>query len=179
MIWKTINAVGYQLVWLTSVARAAHGDPYSGPLAALAFAMLVFVFGGQRRSDLQLVPLVLGIGLLTDGAWLTLHLLDYSAPWPSASSTPAWMLGIWLAFGMTLNHSLTFLKGRYALAALLGAIGGPLAYWSAARGFGALHFIATMPVVFTCLSLAWVVLVPLLVLLADRLHVPQRQVTAS
>ena len=178
MSWKIVNAIGYQLVWLTSVARAGHGDPYSGPLAAIAFAVFVLAFGGQRRSDLQLVPLVLAIGFLADGAWIALHLLDYGAPWPSASFTPAWMLGIWLAFGMTLNHSFAFLKGRHALAALLGAVGGPLAYWSAARGFGAVHFIAPPPVVFTCLCLAWIALAPLLMLLADRMHVRRQQMAA-
>jgi hypothetical protein len=145
VIWKATNAVGYQLVWLVSVASAANGSLYAGPLAATAFAVMVLAFG-----------------------WL-----DYSAPWPSGHLAPGWILGIWMAFALTLNHSLAFLKRRYALAALLGGIGGPLAYWSASHGFGAVHFVAATSTVLCGLCVGWALIAPVLVRFAEQRSLPR------
>ena len=102
-----------------------------------------------------------------DSAWIALGWLDFRAPWPSTQLAPGWILGIWLAFSLTLNHSLAFLKQRYALSALLGAIGGPLAYWSASQGLGAVHFDAPMTTVLPGLCVGWTGLFPLLVRMAE------------
>jgi hypothetical protein len=173
VIWKATNAVGYQLVWLVSVASAANGSLYAGPLAATAFAVMVLAFGNQRRADLLLIPLVLAIGLLADSAWIAFGWLDYSAPWPSGHLAPGWILGIWMAFALTLNHSLAFLKRRYALAALLGGIGGPLAYWSASHGFGAVHFVAATSTVLCGLCVGWALIAPVLVRFAEQRSLPR------
>jgi hypothetical protein len=178
MTWKLANAIGYQLVWLASIIGATHGSRFAGPLAAALFACLVLAFGGQRRADLRLIPLVLAIGVLVDSAWIALGWLDYSAPWPSADFAPAWILAIWLAFALTLNHSLAFLKRRHALASILGAIGGPLAYWLAADGFGAVHFIAPVPAVLIGLGVAWALMVPMLVRIADDAQVRETHAVA-
>lgn len=167
MIGKVANAVGYQVVWFTSVIGAAHGLAYAGPVAACIFAILTIMYGGARHPDLRLIPLALLIGVLADSAWIALGWLHYSAPWPSAQFAPAWIVGIWLSFAMTLNHSMAFLKGRYALAAVLGGIGGPLAYWSASRGFGAVHFDASASTVLIGLGIGWAVVFPLLVRVAE------------
>jgi len=169
--WKLANAIGYQLVWLASVMGAIHGSRYAGPLAAALFACVVLAFGGRRRADLRLIPLVLVIGLFADSAWIALGWLHYSAPWPSPDFAPAWILAIWLAFSLTLNHSLAFLKRRSALASLLGAIGGPLAYWLAADGFGAVRFDAPVMTVLVGLGIGWALMVPMLLRIADDARV--------
>ena len=62
MIWKAINAAGYQIVWFVSVAGAARGSKFAGPLAAVVFAIMVIALGNKRRADLRLIPLVLLLG---------------------------------------------------------------------------------------------------------------------
>ena len=69
--------------------------------------------------------------------------LRYAAPLPALPG-PAWIATLWVAFAMTLQHSLQWLMARPLAAVLFGAIGGPLAYWGASRGFNAVAF--TMPV---------------------------------
>jgi hypothetical protein len=162
MIGKLLNAIGYQLVWLVSIVGAARGSALAGPIVALVFIALVLAFGGQRQADLRLIPLALLVGLLAESAWIAIGWLHYETPWPLAWLAPAWMIGIWLSFALTLNHSLAFLKHRHALAALLGAIGGPLAYWSAARGFGAVHFDASIATVLIGVGIGWACIFPLL-----------------
>jgi hypothetical protein len=167
VIGKLLNAIGYQLVWFVSAVGAAHGLLYAGPSAAAVFVMLMLAFGGERRADLRLIPLVLLIGLLTDSAWIGLGWLDYSAPWPSAQFAPAWIVGIWASFAVTLNHSMAFLKRRYLLAAALGAVGGPFAYWGASRGLGAVHFNAPATTVLVGLGIVWMCVFPLFARLSE------------
>lgn len=179
MTWKILNGLGYQLVWIACVAGEAHASQLAGPLATAAFAALVLAFGGQRRADLRLVPAFLLCGLLLDSAWIAMGWMDYSTPWPSLPWSPPWILCIWIAFALTFNHSLAFLKHRYALAALLGALGGPLAYWSAARGMGVVHFQAPAAYVLAGIGLSWAAVLPLLVRTAELRSVPAaREVTA-
>ena len=168
MIWKLANAFGYQVVWLASVVGATHGARSAGPLAATLFAFMVLAFGGHRRADLWLVPWVLATGLLVDSSWIALGWLDYTSPWPSAEFAPGWILAIWLAFSFTINHSLAFLKHRYALASLVGATGGPLAYGCATHVFGAIHFDAPDKTVLTGLGIAWAFLLPALMRIAEH-----------
>ena len=162
MIGKFLNAIGYQLVWLVSIVGAARGSSSAGLLAATAFIVCMLAFGGQRRADLRLIPLALGVGLLVESAWIAMGWMHYSTPWPLAWLTPAWMIGIWVSFALTLNHSLAFLKGRHALAAAIGAVGGPLAYWGAERGFGAVHFDASVATVLLGVGVGWACIFPLL-----------------
>ncbi|HTA65581.1 MAG TPA: DUF2878 domain-containing protein [Xanthomonadaceae bacterium] len=172
MIGKFANALGYQLVWIACVVGAANASLVAGPMATALFAMLVLGFGGQWRADLRLIPILLLCGLLFDSAWIALGWLDYSMPWPSPQFSPSWILCIWVAFALTFNHSLAFLRGRYLFAALLGAIGGPLAYWGAAHGPGVVRFDAPVAIVLGGLCIAWAVLLPLLVRIAESRLAP-------
>ncbi len=172
MIRNLANAIGYQVVWLVSVAGAGHGSAIAGPLAAIAFIASTLAYGGRRRADLRLIPLALLIGLLIDSAWIELGWLHYNAPWPSDHIAPAWIIGIWVSFALTLNHSMAFLKGRHALAAALGAVGGPLAYWSASRGLGAVHFDVPATLALIGLGAVWMGVFPLLVRVSEARHTP-------
>jgi len=68
-----------------------------------------------------------------------------------------------------LRYALSWLAGRYALGALLGAVGGPLAYASGIR-LGAAEF--GRPLVPSLLTLAgvWLVVTPALLWLEARLR---------
>ena len=82
--------------------------------------------------------------------------------------SPPWMVGLWLNFAATLNVSLAWLRERYSVSALFGAIGGPLAYYSGAK----LGATAALPTLTGLLLLAvgWGVMTPLLVWLAKYLR---------
>ena len=43
------------------------------------------------------------------------------------------MVMLWVNFAMTLNVSLGRLRGKYLLAGILGAFGGPMAYYGGAE----------------------------------------------
>lgn len=75
------------------------------------------------------------------------------------------MVALWVNFATTLHTSLRWLLGRHALAALLGALGGPASYYAGAR-LGALTFPADPTVSLIVLALVWSVAMLLLLKLA-------------
>ena len=55
------------------------------------------------------------------------------SPGPLPMLAPAWILALWALFAIALREPLRWLHGRWPLAALLGALGGPLSYAGAER----------------------------------------------
>lgn len=165
---RLANALGFQGVWFATVAGAGSGRPWLGPLAALLFAVLTLAASSERRSDLVLVALAIPFGFAMDSVWVRLGLMEFASPWPSTDWAPAWILALWVGFALTVNHSLSYVCERPALAAVLGAVAGPLAYVAAERAFGAVALTAPTAVVVGILGAAWALTVPLLGLAAQR-----------
>lgn len=130
------NLIGYQLVWLLVVWSAGASRPIVGIGAAATFVVAQLVASRTRRSDVLLVLVALIGGVIVDGLLARTGWVRYAAN-DGVLVAPTWILALWAAFAMTLNHSLHWLLGRPGVAALFGGIGGPLAYLAASRGFGA------------------------------------------
>jgi hypothetical protein len=158
------NLLGYQAAWFIAVGFATRGQAWPGILACLGFAAVSWWMSPVRRSDLRLVGAALACGLLLDGVLAATGWLDYAAPLPALPG-PAWIATLWVAFAMTLQHSLQWLLARPLAAVLFGAIGGPLAYWGAARGFDAVAFAAPMQATVT-LALGWAIAMAVFVAIA-------------
>lgn len=165
-IW--LNAIGYQVVWFCAVIGAGRGAWWWGVAAAAVFIAWQFAVSAYRAADARLLLVALGCGLMLDSTMAMTGWGDYAAAWPSRSFAPAWILGVWVSFAMTLTQSLRFLQGRTWLALLLGAVGGPMAYLGASRGFGAVVFASPRWHAIAWLAVAWAIAMPLLAGLATR-----------
>ena len=73
------------------------------------------------------------MGLVFDSLLVTVGWLEYPNGMFAPVVAPYWILSMWVLFATTLNVSLAWLHGRYTLAAVFGAIGGPLSYLAGAR----------------------------------------------
>lgn len=163
-----LNFLGYQLVWFCAVIAAGRGLAWPGALAAAVFVGWQLAVSPMRGADARVLAIALPLGVLIDGTLAASGLAHYAAPWPSASFAPIWILGLWGAFAMTLNHTLRFLHGRALVAAAFGAIGAPLAYLGAARGWHAVEFAAPDWRGLSLLALGWGAAMALLAHLAAR-----------
>jgi hypothetical protein len=163
------NLLGFQLVWLAAVAGAGKGLWWSGVLALVVFATLQLTFSAQRAADLRLMGVAAVIGLLLDSAWIWTGLIDFATPLPFAWLAPVWIIVLWLAFALTLNHSMASLQGRPWIAAALGAVGGPLAYSIAVHAWQAASLPDPAWHAYLAVGLAWAIVTPLLLALASRL----------
>lgn len=164
MFWASL--VAYQSVWFAAVIGAAHGLLWPGLVALLIYAVGQLCLSHTRRADLLLPATAIIMGFLVDGTLAHTGLAGYATSWPSAGLAPVWILSLWAAFSMTFTKSLAYLQKRLAIAALFGAIGGPLAYLGAARTFGVVRFSDPAWHGLLWLSLGWALATPALAWLA-------------
>ena len=161
------NLVGFQIVWFSAVAGAAYGLWWAGPLAAALFAAAQLAVSSQRGSDLRLLALCLPLGFAVDSAWVQAGWLVFATPFPWPQLAPVWIVAMWAGFALTINHSMASLKAWPWAAALLGLLGGPLAYYAAARAWDAVDIAAGIAP-YLALGIAWAVITPLLLWLGER-----------
>jgi hypothetical protein len=162
------NVIGFQLVWLASIGGAGAGLAWAGPAAAAVFVAAMLAVGGRRRDDLRMLAIALPLGLAMDSGFAASGWLVYAEPGPWPALAPVWIASLWAGFALTLNHSMAFLRGRPAAAALFGLLGGPLAYWSAAEAFSAVAFGVPAAWALAALAIGWAAVLPLLFALGGR-----------
>jgi len=164
---KAVNFIAFQAGWFACVLGAAHGQAAWGVAAAL-FIVAVHVATAARPSvEARLAVIALGLGAVWEWVMLALGVVDHGGGGEGVGLPPAWIVALWPLFATTLNASLAWLQGRWLVAALLGAVAGPAAYWAGAR-LGALSF--GDPLLFVAeLAAGWAVLTPVLLAIAARL----------
>lgn len=165
--WRLVaTLVAFEFAWFACVLGAAHGWPWIGVAVAAGVVAAFVIRSDQPAVDAALVGAAMAIGLVWDSALLQLGWIVYAAPGPLPALAPAWILALWALFAIALREPLRWLHRRLPLAALLGALGGPLSYAGAQR-LGACTL--TRPVVSEiALALGWAAMVPLLLVLARR-----------
>lgn len=164
------NFVLFQAGWFACVLGAAHGFVWASAIAIAAIAAIHFRWvSTDRLRDLRLVILAPLIGGAGDSLVAMTGWLRFEAAWPIPWLEPIWMLLLWVNFPMTLNASLAWLNRRYVLGAVLGATGGPLAYWTGAQ-LGALEIVGPFWPAMLLIGVAWAILLPaILVINVSRL----------
>jgi hypothetical protein len=164
-----VNALAFQACWVAFVAGGARGWWWLGFALLLPFAAWQLARSQWPRADVALVALSAALGFACDSMFAWTGMLDYATPVPWRGVAPVWIVGLWIAFALTLNHSLAFLKRRPLVAAALGAAAGPFAYWVADRAWQAVAVGAPALRTYLALAVAWGVMTPLLLALATRL----------
>lgn len=164
--WASL--IGYQLVWFAAVIGAGHGLAWPGVAGMLLYAACQLATARHYKADLSLMVTAIVLGLLVDGGMIRAGLASYGAAWPSAALAPAWILALWATFALTFTQSLSWLQTRLWLTVLLGAIGGPLAYLSASRGWHVVIFADPAWGGLLWLGIGWALATPTLAWLARR-----------
>jgi hypothetical protein len=164
-----VEFAAYQTVWFVAVIAAGDGHAWPGALAAAMFVAVQWLRSPRRGGLAMLLGLALLGGVLVDGLLALSGLARYAAAWPSPLAAPAWILGLWCAFATTLTGSLRVLQTHLGAAAAIGAIGAPLAYLGAARGWGAVAFAEPAVWGLALLALGWALVLPALAWSARRL----------
>jgi len=162
-----LNVVLFQIGWFACVLGAAHGLAWAGALSALAIVAWNVSRADHPRQELMLVGCAAALGVLFESLLVQSGWVRFGAGVVIEGAATYWMVVLWALFATTLNVSLRSLRAHGWLAALLGAIGGPLAYFAGAR-LGALEFVATGAAL-AGIAAGWAMLTPLLFRAALRL----------
>jgi hypothetical protein len=162
-----LNVLLFQIGWFACVLGAANGFAWQGALVALAIVAWHVARAGDPRRELALVALGASLGALFETLLVQSGWIRFGAGVLVEGAATYWMVALWALFATTLNVSLRSLRGRTWVGALLGAIGGPMAYYAGAR-LGALEFVATGAGL-AAIGAGWAALTPLLLRAALRL----------
>ena len=161
-----LNFVACQLAWSACVLGGANGRPLAGALVAAAVIGLHLALARRPAPEALLIAAASLIGLAWDSTLIAIGLFTYPSGILVPGLAPYWMIALWAVFATSLNLSMGFLKGRLWLAALVGAVGGPLSYAAGGR-LGGLEM--SDPVLaLGAQALGWAVLLPVLTRLAAR-----------
>jgi hypothetical protein len=164
---RWLNYALYQAGWLACVAGAARGAADLGAVAAFALVAVHLALARERGIEARIVLLCGAVGLLLDSAQAAAGRIAFAgAPLPWLA--PLWVVALWLQLGTILRGCLAWLEGRPALAALLGAVGGPLAFRGGER-LGAAVWGEPRWLTAASLALVWGAATPLLVAAAARI----------
>lgn len=162
------NFVAFQFGWFATVLGAANGMPWLGPLAVLAAVALHFRLSRRPVVEARLLAGSMLLGLVADSLLLATGWIAYPNGSWIPGFAPYWIVTLWALFATTLNVSMGWLKGRFIIAALFGAIGGPLSYLAGAK-LGAITLLEPTAALLA-LATAWAALMPVLLLMAARLQ---------
>lgn len=157
------DALLFQAAWFACVAGGN-----TGALLALALLLpLQATWPGTRNArEWSVALLFAGVGLAMDLGFQAAGLLRFDDA--GVTGVPPWLAVLWLFFAGTLLRSLAFLQGRPVPAAVLGAVGGPLAY-IAGEQLGAAHSPHGPVELVLLLAPGWALLLALLAWLTPRL----------
>ncbi len=161
-----INLIAFQIGWFSCILGSAFHHPWLGVLVTLIVLLMNVLSSNAPIHQARFLIATMMIGIFFDSipmhlGWIEFMQVTY---WPDVLPPP-WMIALWGLFASTINISLAWLKEKMGLASILGAIAGPLSYWSGAR-LGAIH-IANSNMAMLYLSIGWAIAVPVLFKLAS------------
>jgi len=162
---RLINLALYQAGWFAMVLGAANGIPWKGSAAGF---ILFGVHLGLAREFLPEVKTVLVIGILgtvVDSAQAFAGVFVFESGYWTYWVVPLWLTVMWMQFATLFHYALSWLSGRYVLSAALGAVGGPLAFYTGER-FGGVIFPMGMARSMIILAGVWAVVTPACVFIA-------------
>ncbi len=162
-----VNFVLFQIGWFACVLGAAKQMPWLGVATVAAIMLWHLTQAKQPKKELQLLFITLVIGGVFDQLMLNHQLVSYQVHGWNNLIVPVWILALWAEFVTLLNVSLRWMRGRWLVAVLFGAIGGPLAYLGAEK-LGAVT-LNNLPISYIVLSVGWAVITPLLLKLSVKL----------
>jgi len=171
---NVFNIVGFQASWWLCVLGVKNGIIYLGPIIMMIFLFLHFYFFSFNYAEIKLVILFGIIGTIIDSSMAFSGILSYSGTYTSSTSiAPLWITAMWCGFSATVNHSLFWLRNRYAASTLLGAVAGPLSYLAGVK-FGAIQFNTSSIIALITVALFYAITVPMIYWVNERLVLNKR-----
>lgn len=161
-----VNIVIYQLGWFACILGAANEAPLTGVVFVAAAVAYHLYRAEDPRAETWLILVAASTGAVWDSLLVAAGLLVYPSGTLIEGAAPYWIVALWVIFATTFNVSLRWFKQHLWLAALFGAVGGPLAFLAGER-LGGVVF-TDYPLALTALALGWALLMPAMMLLARR-----------
>ena len=133
MAFRIVNFLAFQIGWFASVLGAGYGLWWVGPVVVALVIAAQAPWLRRRRATLVLLVASALLGYALDSALALMGWIRFTGEAAVGAPAALWMVMMWPNFAIMLEGALDWLRGRYALGAALGLIGGPLAYYGGAQ----------------------------------------------
>jgi hypothetical protein len=155
-----------QAGWFICVISAARGAGWVGVLFAAGVVGYHLLKAVRPMREARLVAVVTLVGWTWDSVVAHSGLLAYPNGILIVGTAPYWMAGLWALFAVQFNVLFVWLRRRWLLAGIVGAVAGPLSF-RAGAALGAVRFVNDDEA-FLVLALGWSILLPVILWLARR-----------
>lgn len=165
------SVIGLNVGWFSCVLGAAWNIHWLGVIIVSLLAVIHVLLIGKERL---LSAVFLGLSSLIVGFVLDTALIAAGAYEPARWFVPTpiatvCLLMLWVNFSLALNESLRWLQEHLFMAAILGFIFGPWAYFAASR-LGAVQIKSPVSSKLVLIGVAWLIAMPLMSLIAKSLY---------
>lgn len=166
-----INAALFYVAWFGCVVGSAYYLLW--PALLSTGILLVWQLHPARRhpSDLRVLLAAIIMGIFADSLWIQMGLLEFTEQRPLPGFSPVWIVALWAAFALTINHCLYWLKHHPILPVLSGTIGGPMSYYAGVR-LEAVEYLQSTWVVSIWLAIGWTLAILALVKISRQPGTP-------
>lgn len=167
MIKKLFTILGwfgtYKLAWLGCVVGGGiHGYSIVGSIPMLIWVAAWIWYEKENWKSLLSTTVVAGLyGVFVDSLLVLTGVMIFAEHFNFGIPTPFWMVTLWLGFGALVEKSFNRLYNRWVLCALIGIIGGPMAYLGGVE-MGAVSLGVSKELFIIWVGLEWLVAMPLL-----------------
>lgn len=161
-----MNIIVFEAAWAGCILGVAGGQAAWGTAGIVAAVSWHAAISARPAKELALVGTMCAIGLIVESFMAWLGFVKYSHGQPVAWLAPYWLVALWGEFAIAPNVTLRWLKRRPVLAALLGAVFGPLSFLGGVR-LGGASFVDE-PRALVTIAIEWLLLMPLVMALSDR-----------
>jgi hypothetical protein len=162
--------LAFYLCWFACVGGAARGLPWLGPLAVTAYVAVylrAIPTGPARSRQAWLLVLAAAVGYAADSVLVLTGILTFPPHAVIGGPSTLWMVALWVLQAAVLGGVMSWMRGRFALAAMVGAVGGPPAYLAGER-MGAAALGPSHTAALAVIAVEWAVAMPLLVWMERR-----------
>ena len=158
-----INFIIFEVCWFACVVGAAKNLGWLGPLLVfISVPLQIYLLTENLKAEI-FFAIICGIS----GSLLETLMIVTNVYTP-VDQLWGQVCPPWINFAQLVSVSLAWLKGKYAVAALLGGFAGPVAYWGGEK-FGALKVAASFGRGYLILAVMWAITLPMLVYLHKNL----------
>jgi hypothetical protein len=141
-----INLIGFNVVWFGLIYW---GNSFI-PIAMVYLCGHFYCIRAHFTSELLLVFSVPTLGVFVDSLLQFTGVFIFS----EQSHLPFWLMSLWLCFGTTLSHSLSFLSTSIIYQWLVGILVAPMSYMVGQK-FNAVNFGLPFVDTYVLLSIIW------------------------
>lgn len=118
------NFILFQVGWFACIMG---GTMVAVPVALLVIAGHLWYVNDLKKEWLFLLTCAI-YGTLVDTTLMQLGVFEFPKQAEDSLLIPLWLTGVWVVFGTTFNHSMSWTKNYLWAGGILGAIAGPLCY---------------------------------------------------